>query len=582
MKKRLSIGIFLLMAVVMLISACGTPASNGPNNSPNPGDTPDVTVVPPGPTYVRVTSIAIEQDSFVLVEGEQTQASVTFAPANATNRNIFWSVANDQIATISDSGAITALRDGVTTVTAESFCGGFISYRVVTVAVASDRVATGIRINGMESGTITVGRLSDPITLSIGFVPALANRRAFTIKSSDESVATVATNGRLTYWNLGSTYITVICQEEELTATIELVVDVDGTTSVDVDRRRVWGAVGALPAYVRPVFSAHVVQDRRVVWTSNNPGVATVDNSGRVTFVSVGTATLSVVTYCGTFTAPDTIEVRVVPANEIVWIRTPYELQALDNLPEAATDRLFMLANDIDFALSTITNFNPIGFDGGEGAGALPHVRFMGTFDGNGFAIRNMVIDGRVADEYLFNVGLFVRTHQNATVRNLSIIGGSVRGRIVGAVAGYNRGIIENVFVQTQIIAPAFNWNGMVAGGNTGVFASGGRMRDSGRIYNVIVDSSINDNDNNRLIAGRNWSYIEGVFVNADRFATGQMLNRGMTAAQGPRTTYMDSAALTLAQLQQASTFASWSNALWTLDDIAPNSMPTLRPGLAG
>ena len=98
-----------------------------------------------------------------------------------------------------------------------------------------------------------------------------------------------------------------------------LTIDQQGTihvTSVSLDKTSLElteGETARLTATVLP----ETATNRNVTWSSNAPGVATVDSSGKVTAVAPGTATITVTTQDGNHTAACTVTVSsyLPPAN---------------------------------------------------------------------------------------------------------------------------------------------------------------------------------------------------------------------------------------------------------------------------
>ena len=98
-----------------------------------------------------------------------------------------------------------------------------------------------------------------------------------------------------------------------------LIIDQQGTihvTSVSLDKTSLElteGETARLTATVLP----ETATNRNVTWSSNAPGVATVDSSGKVTAVAPGTATITVTTQDGNHTAACTVTVSsyLPPAN---------------------------------------------------------------------------------------------------------------------------------------------------------------------------------------------------------------------------------------------------------------------------
>ena len=72
---------------------------------------------------VKVSSIAVDAEKKELIIGETTTATSVASPANATLTWVDWSSSNEQVATISQAGVITALSVGTTTITATAIDG---------------------------------------------------------------------------------------------------------------------------------------------------------------------------------------------------------------------------------------------------------------------------------------------------------------------------------------------------------------------------------------------------------------------------------------------------------------------------
>ena len=104
----------------------------------------------------------------------------------------------------------------------------------------------------------------------------------------------------------------------------------------------------------------------------------------------------------------------------------------------AMLSRNYALAGDVD-ATGTLNwnssaGFKPIGDS---------TTTFTGSLDGQGHAINNLVIS-RTGSNY---VGLFGDLGAGSTVRNLALVGGSVKGtNQVGALAGYSSGTVDNTY----------------------------------------------------------------------------------------------------------------------------------------
>lgn len=123
----------------------------------------DFTVVylPPVP----VTSVMVSPSSLALVKDAVASLSVTVLPVDATNKNVTWVSDKPLIASVDDSGSITAVSPGVATITARSVSNSSISGTcVVTVS------ATPVNIATMPSGLVLQLAAEIGVTLSPSYV----------------------------------------------------------------------------------------------------------------------------------------------------------------------------------------------------------------------------------------------------------------------------------------------------------------------------------------------------------------------------------------------------------------------------
>lgn len=106
--------------------------------------------------------------------------------------------------------------------------------------------------------------------------------------STNRSVATIDYNGKVTAKKAGTTYIVLKDISETWSATYKL------TVNAKTNKVTITSAPTKLLAGDTRTARAKASPTGKVVkWTSSNPGVATVDNSGKVKGVSAGTTTLT-------------------------------------------------------------------------------------------------------------------------------------------------------------------------------------------------------------------------------------------------------------------------------------------------
>ena len=123
----------LLAAIVIcMVAACGDPI-DGPDTPGNP-DTPVTPVTPDTPQTVAVASVSLDLTSLELIEGESATITATVKPDNTTDKTVTWTSSDNSVATVDQSGRITAVAEGTAVITAKA--GDKIATCTITVKKA--------------------------------------------------------------------------------------------------------------------------------------------------------------------------------------------------------------------------------------------------------------------------------------------------------------------------------------------------------------------------------------------------------------------------------------------------------------
>ena len=247
-----------------------------------------------------VTSVSLNKSATTINSGSSETLIATVYPTNATNKAVTWSSSNTSVATVSDSGVVTGVAAGNATITVRTADGGFTATCQVTVTES----VTGVSLN-KSSTTINKGS-SETLTATVA--PSNATNKNVTWSSSNTSVATVNGSGTVTGVAGGSATITVRTADGGFTATCQVTVIVP-VTSVSLNKSATTIRAGSSETLTATVYPADAT-NKTVTWSSNNTSVATV-SSGIVTGVSAGSATITVRTADGGFTATCQVTVTV-------------------------------------------------------------------------------------------------------------------------------------------------------------------------------------------------------------------------------------------------------------------------------
>ena len=139
---------------------------------------------------VAVASVSINPGSIEMVIGETSQLRASISPSNATEKNVSWTSSKQSVATVSESGLVSAVAEGTATITASvggksGTCSVTVSKGVIAVASVELNKASLELIEG-ESETLTA-------TVK----PNDATDKTVTWSSSNATIATVE-NGKVT------------------------------------------------------------------------------------------------------------------------------------------------------------------------------------------------------------------------------------------------------------------------------------------------------------------------------------------------------------------------------------------------
>ena len=240
---------------------------------------------------IAVTSVVLGNTELTLVEGEEEKLAVAVTPENATDKSVVWGSGNESVATVSQEGLVTAVGEGKATITVKTNDGGFSASCEVTVKKKVIAV-TGVKLSA-ASMTLREGERG---TLIATVEPANATNKNVEWWNSDLDIVSVSStsggsNGYVEARKAGKATVTVKTEDGEFSASCEITVEKKEVpvTGIAFEQLSLLLSVGntyTLRAHVQPSNAT----DQDIKWGSSNGGVATVDQTGKVTAVAAGTA----------------------------------------------------------------------------------------------------------------------------------------------------------------------------------------------------------------------------------------------------------------------------------------------------
>ena len=261
---------------------------------------------------VDITSVGLPTD-IVLEKGETQQLNIEYGTDDkaeqekiaeaASKLNLTWSSSDETVATVDETGLVTAVGAGEADVT-------------VSVADANISSTTHIKVvilpTGVEAPETLSLELNGEATKALGakMTPEDATDVKLAYLSSDESVATVDESGNVTAVGVGECTITTTIVADT-TATAEdagvdsemLVVPENAKAetkvtvgkaieSITLDSNEGVLTVGNTHTIKATVFPEDAT-DKAVTWKSSDESIATVDAEGNVTAKDTGNATIT-------------------------------------------------------------------------------------------------------------------------------------------------------------------------------------------------------------------------------------------------------------------------------------------------
>lgn len=253
----------------------------------------------------KVTSIAIPQAA-TIEKGESITLPVNFGTGNTpaetpeaaessataetaadSKTEVEWSSSDESVATVDETGSVTAVAAGEATITATVKDTELSAACTVMVKVTANELTVPdvleIKLNDTDSGALNAVYTPDDATnVSVRYV------------SDDEAIATVDETGKVTAHapsecDITSTLLQDGAEIAVKTTHVNAFYAVEGITLDKTEGILNVGNTVTITATVAPEEATNSA----VTWSSSDESVATVDETGKVTAVAAGNATIT-------------------------------------------------------------------------------------------------------------------------------------------------------------------------------------------------------------------------------------------------------------------------------------------------
>lgn len=243
---------------------------------------------------VDVDSISLDIYEKTLYIGESFSIIAKIMPENASFKGLVWSTSNTNIATV-ENGVVKAVGVG--------FCQVIIEDEKKNCKSVCDVTVKPIEVEKIELSDKNVELyVSDSYSLHATVFPENATDKSIIWESSDKKIATVD-KGKITAVSIGECVITASDTNKKVVATYNVSVvpiKVTGIETLVSNCTKIVGSKTILDSKFYKVLPINAT-DKNVSFKSSNPTIASVDNTGCVTALSIGQAIITIETEDGHF-----------------------------------------------------------------------------------------------------------------------------------------------------------------------------------------------------------------------------------------------------------------------------------------
>lgn len=217
-----------------------------------------------------VTGITVTPESHTFrTEGETFRYSAAVTPASAENPAVTWRSDNEDVATVSDDGTVTAVSDGTCRIIATSTDGTLVSGSA-TAVVDTYKEPSSITVSPSEAEMFT----GETLTLTATVLPEDANDRSVSWISSDPATVSVSLDGTVKAIRPGTAFIIASTVANSL------------KDSARISVKDKFFAIDEFPAVLYPSYNSPVTVPYRAE-PSATPSFSIITNSGDASGASV-------------------------------------------------------------------------------------------------------------------------------------------------------------------------------------------------------------------------------------------------------------------------------------------------------
>jgi len=237
---------------------------------------------------VVAESIALSSTKSDMTVGETLQLTATVLPNNTTDKNLRWTSTNTEIASVSESGLVSALKEGNAQIIASTTDGSNLS---AVCEIAVNKRFVPISQIAIIPSSVKLA-VDETLNMEVQITPADATNKNISWSTTDASVVSVSPEGMLNAKGIGTAMIIASTQDGtnlSVTCNVEVSEQKVLITSITIDPSAITGKVGE-EYHLNALITPENASEKTVVWSSDNETVASIDGDGFVTLNAKGNA----------------------------------------------------------------------------------------------------------------------------------------------------------------------------------------------------------------------------------------------------------------------------------------------------
>lgn len=229
-------------------------------------------------TGISPASISVEEAQISLYAGEEYKFHPTIFPWFTQDCEVIYSSSNHSVAVIENDGTLHAINEGTA---------------VITIRAGSCSTTVNVIVKNVYPISVTMSEtnkevlIGDVFDLSATVYPDNVTDKSLKWESTDENICIVDQSGHVTALGEGSCWVIAYCQTKSGLCKVTVKPIEVISVSINKNDPTLGGYIGnsiALDVIVLPADATN----KTLTWSVEDPSIASVDNNGVLTFLSVG------------------------------------------------------------------------------------------------------------------------------------------------------------------------------------------------------------------------------------------------------------------------------------------------------